>query len=836
MADSKVLVVDDEPQILLLVSRFLQREGYEVETASGGKEALERLAETPFVLVLSDLKMPHLDGIALLEQVRELYPDTIFILMTAFGTIDSAVSVLRRGAYDYLTKPLDLEDLVSTVARALEHRRVVTQNKRLMEFLQEKNVVLEHLNREEQRKSEMLNQINAIARQVTAILDQEVLLSTVVSLVSPAFGLERMDFCLVDGEMLNLHLGENVESMPLRESPMWHLTEGGEQAWHRLRASGTLPQTPYDMVYPLRAGERLVGFWGITWLEHIEHREENLPYLEAVAAQTVTAVENARLYALARRADEMAFLNRVGRAANHSLDLEETIFGVLSCIQSTLQSSVIEICLCDSSQTTRQVYSLVRGTFQSNGTSVLDEAFIERVRAETMAVCGPQEAVRCVDRQRAGGVRSLLGVLLLLGQRHIGILSVGNDAEDPYDVEDARLLQVVGAQVSTAIENARLFQEVLSGRQTILQSRNTLLALFDGILEGIYIVDPDSTILAINRTQASWAGCGVRDLIGAPAESAFPESEYALALVEETFRTGEPASHTERQRVDDVRSTEWAIQTYPVFLSDPDEVVAADEPSPVDRVVVVVRDVTEQRLLEASLSRSEKLASVGRLAAGIAHEINNPMTVISANAQILSEEVPADHPYFGSIELIDRAAERASRIVRNLLDFSRVEQFDFQQIDVNHSLHEAVLMVAAQVRQAQGRIIADLAPDLPPIWASPDHLHVVWLNLLLNARDAILETDREGLIEVSSFQRGQDVVVRVSDNGIGIPAHRLERIYDPFFTTKDPGKGTGLGLFTCYRTIHRHGGTIVVDSEDGLGTRFDVILPIRKEPTWEILR
>ena len=836
MPDSKILVVDDEPQILLLVSRFLQREGYEVETAPGGREALERLAESPFVLVLSDLKMPHLDGIALLEQVRERYPDTLFILMTAFGTIDSAVSVLRRGAYDYLTKPLDLEDLVSTVSRALEHRRVVTQNKRLMEFLQEKNVVLEDLNREEQRKSEMLNQVNAIARQITAILDQQVLLATVVSLVASTFRMKRLDFALVDGETLNLYVGRDVESVPLRTSQMWLLTGGGEQTWHRLRAVGTFPQTPYDMVYPLRAGERLVGFWGIIWAKDIEHREENLPYLEAVAAQTVTAVENARLYALARRADEMAFLNRVGRAANNSLDLEETIFGVLSCVQSTLRSSLIEICLCDPGHTKREVYGLAGSRFQSNGTSAFKEAFIERVRAESIVVCGPQEAARFVSHQQAGRLRSLLGVILLVGQQQMGILSLGSDAEDLYDVEDARLLQVVGAQVATAIENARLFQEVLSGRQTILQSRNTLLALFDGILEGIYIVDRDDTILAINRTQASWADREVQDLIGSSAESAFPNSEYAMALVKETFRTGAPASYTERQRTDDARSTEWAIQTYPVSSSDPDEVSNAGEPSLVDRVVVVVRDVTEQRMLEASLSRSEKLASVGRLAAGIAHEINNPMTVVSANAQILREEIEPSHPYYGSIELIGRAAERASRIVRNLLDFSRVEQLDFQQVDINQSLHEAVLMVAAQVRQAKGRIIADLAPDLPLIWASPDHLHVVWLNLLLNARDAIVEVDREGLIQVASFQRGEYVVVSVSDNGIGIPAHKLDRIYDPFFTTKDPGKGTGLGLFTCYRTIHRHGGTIEVDSEDGLGTRFDIILPIRDEPMWEILR
>ena len=152
MADGKILLVDDEPQILTLVSRFLERSGYDVQTAAGGAMALERLKSMPFALVLSDLKMPNVDGLRLLEAVRDRYPDTIFILMTAFGTIDSAVSVLRQGAYDYLTKPLDLEDLRSTIERGLEHRQVVMQNKRLMEFLQEKNVVLEDLHNDERRK------------------------------------------------------------------------------------------------------------------------------------------------------------------------------------------------------------------------------------------------------------------------------------------------------------------------------------------------------------------------------------------------------------------------------------------------------------------------------------------------------------------------------------------------------------------------------------------------------------------------------------------------------------------------------------------------------------
>ena len=278
------------------------------------------------------------------------------------------------------------------------------------------------------------------------------------------------------------------------------------------------------------------------------------------------------------------------------------------------------------------------------------------------------------------------------------------------------------------------------------------------------------------------------------ASGSLASSENSMELIEETFRTGEPSSCTDRRRGEDGRWTEWEIHAYPVTGTDgatgAEQDLLPDETF-VDRVVVLVRDVTEQRWLETSLARSEKLASVGRLAAGLAHEINNPMTVVSANAQVLREEIPSDHPYYGSIKLIDRASERASRIVRNLLDFSRAEQYEFVQTDLNLSLQDAISLVESQVRRSNIDIVSELAYDLPLIWASPDHLHVVWLNLLLNARDAIEAAQRDGLIRVISHRRDAQVVVRVSDNGVGIPSDEINRIYDPFFTTKPPGKGTG---------------------------------------------
>jgi signal transduction histidine kinase/CheY-like chemotaxis protein/GAF domain-containing protein len=913
MDDERILVIDDDRQVLALIERFLGRSGYVIETISDGHAALERVrreASTEggdLALILCDLMMPGVDGLRILEEVKEYCPDAVFCLVTGYATTDSAVAALRKGVYDYLTKPLDLDDLLSTVQRALEHRALVTQNKRLIEFLREKNVVLEFLHREEQRKSEQLRQVNAIAREITPILDVKTLVRTVLDLIQPAFELDSTSFGLIEGDELHFRGGDlDGQQMEVRGSLFWTLTGGGRRPFVCLSPgpSGrrgemgaemdaqtavlSNGQSPYDLIFPLNrvapGGEQTVGFWVADWAEDAEFREEDLPYLESLAAQTVVVLENARLYGLAKRVDELAFLNEVGRAANQRLDLTETIHSVLRCVQRTFDASLVEIVLLDESQKAEQAFALIDGVFWRGEHPLLGRAFAPRAGTQPLVLSGQTETPKTIQvpadlvpRTGSLHVRSSLGALLRFRGRQIGVLGVASVRPSAYTAEDGRLLQIAGTQMATVIQNARLFQEVESARQVILQSRDTLRTLFDGILEGIYIVDRDNVILAINRTQADWAGKGFGELVGSPARLAFPSSRRSLDLIRETFRTGELMSCTERQRLSSEgedehqargsahRWTEWEIHTYPVMRSethDPSGNGAAKrqpsrasrpslgnggaqaEPSEpvssatgagreVDRVVVVVRNVTEERLLEASLVQSEKMAAIGTLAAGFAHEINNPMTVISANAQILSEEIPARHPYYSSVELIDRASKRASRIVRNLLDFSRSEGFESVPTDVNLSLGEAVSLVETQLRKANVQIVCELEPSLPPIWASPDHLHVVWLNLLLNARDAIEEKGDEGTIQVTSHRRDDRIVVRIADTGVGMSVEMLKHAYEPFFTTKGPGRGTGLGLFTCYRTLERHGGDIRVDSLEGEGTVFRISLPIHREPVSE---
>ena len=818
--NAKILVVDDEQQILWLVGRFLRKLDYEVVEASGGESALEKIETTQFAIVLSDLKMPVIDGLQILEYVKTHYPDTVFILMTAFATIDLTISALRKGVYDFLTKPLELKELALTVQQALQHRELTLQNRQLMASLRENNLTLERLHRDEQRKSEQLRQINAISRQITAILDVDRLVDTVIEKASKAFHFESMSFGVIEQDQIVFKgsLLDGYRSL-LESSIFWKATQKGELAFVRSQADASSDKVPYDLIFPLRAADQPLGFWVANWHPDVIDREENLPYLESLSAQTAIVLENAQLYALAKRADELAFVNQVGEASKQSLNLKETIQSVLICIRA-YGAALVEVCLLDEENQVEQAFSLIENSFYRDKEPVLGTEFVMRIGTSPLILREKTEVSHiCPPRPELLEIHSLLGVPLYFGTQYIGTCAIGSTTPYAYGLEDGRLLQVAGRQVAMAIENAHLFQQIQEKQQTIEESRNTLRAVFDGILDGIYIVDRNNEILAINRTQTERARRSFDELVGKDAALAFPQSQRACECIQDTFASGNPVACSERYNADDGRIIEWNIHSYPV----------SNEGGNLEHVVVVVRDITEQRQLEASLIQSEKMASVGQLAAGIAHEINNPMTVISANVQILREDVPENSLFFESVELIHRATERAASIVQNLLHLSRPEQFEFAPIDLNLSIEDTIALVRQQLSKANIDIATELTPNLPPIWGNLNLLRIVWINLILNAHDAICEVTRKGKIQIQSFRQDHSLIVRISDNGTGMPPDVIKRVYDPFFTTKAPNKGTGLGLFNCYRAIEQHNGEIRVESKEGIGTTFEIQLPIRPE-------
>jgi two-component system NtrC family sensor kinase len=348
----------------------------------------------------------------------------------------------------------------------------------------------------------------------------------------------------------------------------------------------------------------------------------------------------------------------------------------------------------------------------------------------------------------------------------------------------------------------------------------------------IYVVDSGYQIRAVNAALRQWfakrcddSSSGAEPLSASAVGQICYQALYERQMpcegcqVLDALRSGEYVQWAARQRRPAVSREEWEISAYPI----------RGRPTGPSQAIVLARDVTERRMLEASLRQSEKLAAVGQLAAGLAHEINNPLTAILANVQLLLMDTPPDATSYESLSFIRQASNRAIKVVHNLLDFTRQEQYQFRPMDLNASLRSALELVSYQFLSAEIEVIKDLAPALPPALGSGEHLLGVWLNLLLNARDAIAQQAREVVepcVWVSSRTRDDDwLEITIRDNGVGMSSEQLAHIFEPFFTTKDPGKGTGLGLSSAYHIISQHGGEIHVDSELGTGTTFMVLLP-----------
>lgn len=233
--------------------------------------------------------------------------------------------------------------------------------------------------------------------------------------------------------------------------------------------------------------------------------------------------------------------------------------------------------------------------------------------------------------------------------------------------------------------------------------------------------------------------------------------------------------------------------------------------------------------MEAQLTQSEKLSSIGLLAAGVAHEVNTPLAVISSYTQMLSKQLRDDTRLLPVLEKITQQTFRASEIVNGLLNFSRTSGAEFVRIDLNQLLHDSAILLDHQFKTARIRVEHDLAPSLSLVLGNQGKLQQVILNLMLNAKDAMHGLSN-GLLRVRTFNAANMVVVELEDCGTGIEAEHLHRIFDPFFTTKTnpqagQHKGTGLGLAITYGILQEHGGKIKVTSAPGEGTTFRLEIP-----------
>jgi two-component system NtrC family sensor kinase len=322
--------------------------------------------------------------------------------------------------------------------------------------------------------------------------------------------------------------------------------------------------------------------------------------------------------------------------------------------------------------------------------------------------------------------------------------------------------------------------------------------------------------MIINDRRCERANSTPQKLVGTKCYESLYERQTPCPLcrVAETFN-GISAVRSLREWQPKETFIQWEITTVPIRQNY----------GQITQAIIFEDDVTEKWMLESNLIESEKLASIGQLAANVAHEINNPLSAIIANAQLLLRDLrEADEDTIEALKLIETAGVRASKIVANLLKSARKEKREeFEEISLNETIRDAVAMANFEIRNRSVMLNLALQEDMPLILAHQNQLKGVWINLIMNALGAI-ENER-GAISISTRHEKNQYHIVFSDNGKGIAPEHQGHIFEPFFTTKDAHHGTGLGLSVSQQVIKEHHGTIEFESSPGKETRFIIILP-----------
>jgi two-component system, NtrC family, sensor kinase len=520
-----------------------------------------------------------------------------------------------------------------------------------------------------------------------------------------------------------------------------------------------------------------------------------------------------------KRYDYRKTLIEFGRELSSETDLDKMLSAVVDRLSRTLLVDRAAIFLA----TGETLETFVMGkSFGMAETQSLDLSFLAQQRPE-MTEAGhlffdnTHQVLRETPEAQQAIAQLDLNYYIpcTVQNKTIAVLGLGKTQDGDFlSSEDVELLETLAGYLGIAIQNARLYASL---EQKVIQYER-LKDFNENIVEsisvGVMAIDLEDRIEFWNSQMEVMYARPRAHVLGQKLSEVMPAN-----FVEEFYRVRQsPGIHNMYKfrlatPVGEERVTNVAIAP-----------LVSRHYSVIGRLVIV-DDITERIDLEAQLSHAEKMSSIGLLAAGVAHEVNTPLAVISSYAQMLQKQVSADEKQSKLLEKITQQTFRASEIVNNLLNFSRTQGAEFSEVDVNKIIQETLTLLEHQFKVGRVRVEQELKTDLPRIYGNTGKLQQVFLNLFLNARDAMPEG---GTLKVTT-SNGAGVFVEVTDSGSGIAQEHIQRIYDPFFTTKtgarEQRRGTGLGLSVTYGIIQEHAGKIKVDSRVGHGTTFVLEFP-----------
>ncbi len=542
-----------------------------------------------------------------------------------------------------------------------------------------------------------------------------------------------------------------------------------------------------------------------------------------------------------QRAHDVAILNKLSTEFNQSLDLSEMLRHAAQVISTELQFHGCIIATWDEATSDLTVAATFR---PDNLEAPVDCFFPRQGIMGWVALHREPRIVPDVDMEPQylrffPDTRSEMAVPLVHQGKILGVLDVESHLPYAYTSDHLDLLGTVAGTLALALKNAELYSAAKLATETLksevaqrtreLESQKRFMeSIVDSLPLGLYVVDRNYCVTTWNRKRETGILGISRDrVIGQNILSVFSSMSFEKLRQEfdHVFATGEPFE-TQAVSWSSGEKRYYHLRKIPMSIDG----------DGVSHVITLGEDITERRRIEDSLATNEKLAGIGRLAAGIAHEINNPLAAISGCVEGLisrahDEElagVKAFEDFPDYLRIIDEEIGRCKGIITNLLDFSRSKEVLNQEIRLNDTLEQTLQLLSHHKAFKQIQVVKELDVHCPPVVGNSGELRQVFLALCINAMDAMNESGTLTIRTGTELRGTQSCVcIQFQDTGCGIPQKNIKVIFDPFFTTKPVGKGTGLGLSICYGIVRNHEGSIKVESEEGKGSTFKVFIPAK---------
>jgi two-component system NtrC family sensor kinase len=514
------------------------------------------------------------------------------------------------------------------------------------------------------------------------------------------------------------------------------------------------------------------------------------------------------------RLDYRRTLIEFGRTLTNEVRFDPMLGSVMDRISQTLLVDRLAIFVENSMQPGQMRIARSMGVRLSES---LDLSFLEPARPEfargALFFESPRAAKNVTEPVRRSLEQLDLNYFVPchIREHTVAVLGLGKTVDGDFlSSDDVELVETIAGYLAVALDNAQLYSSLEQKALEIARLKDFSENIVESLNVGVLAVDLAGIVESWNTRMEQLFGVARQDAVGRQLSSLLPE-ELAREIV----------ARGDQEQITGIYKQRLQHQGKSLTLNVSITPLVSKSNERIGRLLLF-DDVTQRERMEEQMSQTEKLTSLGLLAAGVAHEVNTPLAVISNYIQMLAKQMPEGDPRQSLIEKIVKQTFRASEIVNNLLNFSRTGAAEASDVDVNRVVEETLSLVAHPLKTSHIQVMKELGETLPPVRGSANKLQQVFLNLFLNARDAM---PSGGMLEVRTAAHNGSVEIEIADTGGGIAREHIHRIFDPFFTTKASGRGTGLGLSVSYGIIKEHAGKIDVRSTPGKGTSFHVEFP-----------